>query len=341
MKNLYKAFLIFAAIAWAGGTVNAQDCGHPQLLCPGSSPGLNTESGLPTPLPASYCFQTENAVYLSFTTLDNVTFPGLDYSDSTATIQLSGLNCAVDTALGQSVNLAIFGATDPCDDATYDPAMSCVTGLVNDTSITLYSLLPATTYYVVISGALGSDPGDGPAECNFNVEVSGPAVTYDLQGDPFEQFIFLGQTAEFSVNPNLGPYDWTGENLDSPGGSTNSATPQVPDQAFWYSATTTIDGCEYTADFVVNVRPAILVYNVMTPNGDGINDFFEIGRNALWPNAQIYIYDRWGQKVFQTVHYQNDWDGAGLPAGVYYYVIELNEPNIKDDTYTGSITIIR
>jgi gliding motility-associated-like protein len=62
--------------------------------------------------------------------------------------------------------------------------------------------------------------------------------------------------------------------------------------------------------------------NVITPNGDGINDLFEI--KTLPENTEVIILNRWGNIVFSATNYQNNWDGkdtAGkeLVDGVYTY----------------------
>ena len=57
---------------------------------------------------------------------------------------------------------------------------------------------------------------------------------------------------------------------------------------------------------------------------------------------QCYIYNRWGQKVFESAGYVSEWDGTinnkKLPIGTYYYLIDLG-PNQKK--HTGPITIMR
>jgi gliding motility-associated-like protein len=62
--------------------------------------------------------------------------------------------------------------------------------------------------------------------------------------------------------------------------------------------------------------------NVITPNSDGINDLFEVAN--LPENTEVLILNRWGNMVFSSSNYQNNWDGkdpAGkeLLAGVYTY----------------------
>jgi len=87
-----------------------------------------------------------------------------------------------------------------------------------------------------------------------------------------------------------------------------------------------------------------LIPNVITPNGDGKNDQWRLDFiDVFFPNAEIDIYNRWGQKIFHSNGYSNAWDGSykgdPLPVGAYFYIINLNDsetPIIK-----GSVTLIK
>jgi gliding motility-associated-like protein len=82
--------------------------------------------------------------------------------------------------------------------------------------------------------------------------------------------------------------------------------------------------------------------NTFTPNGDGINDTWEIDALQAFPNCTVAIYTRWGQQVFKSTGYAKPFDGnyngKELPVGTYYYVISLtnNSPPVA-----GFVTIIR
>lgn len=73
---------------------------------------------------------------------------------------------------------------------------------------------------------------------------------------------------------------------------------------------------------------------LLTPNGDGINDFFELEAVSLSPNNRLRIFNRWGRAVYVEENYRNLFDGTAnvnnvfnnnnkLPAGVYFYIINL------------------
>jgi gliding motility-associated-like protein len=74
---------------------------------------------------------------------------------------------------------------------------------------------------------------------------------------------------------------------------------------------------EIVEDTATPLEP--VVPNVFTPNGDGINDFWVI--ENLPPGTSLAIYNRWGQQVYISQNYNNDWGGEGLPAG--NYIVEL------------------
>jgi gliding motility-associated-like protein len=59
--------------------------------------------------------------------------------------------------------------------------------------------------------------------------------------------------------------------------------------------------------------------NIITPNADGLNDTF---RPDFACEPKLRVYSRWGQLVYSADKYRNDWDAAGLAAGIYYYLLE-------------------
>ena len=83
------------------------------------------------------------------------------------------------------------------------------------------------------------------------------------------------------------------------------------------------------------------VPNIFTPNGDGVNDVFEIPGLADYPNNEITIFNRWGNSVYHKQGYLNDWTGNGLNEGTYFYVIQIKDASGKADVYKGYITLLR
>ncbi|NBW32505.1 MAG: gliding motility-associated C-terminal domain-containing protein [Cytophagia bacterium] len=83
-------------------------------------------------------------------------------------------------------------------------------------------------------------------------------------------------------------------------------------------------------------RP-VVVYNVITPNGDGTNDFFTIKDLIYFPGTKVTIYDRWNQVVYNSDDYQNDWSPTDIPAGNYFYVVRV----IDKEPLFGPLQIIK
>ncbi len=79
--------------------------------------------------------------------------------------------------------------------------------------------------------------------------------------------------------------------------------------------------------------------NVITPNGDGINDVFKISGLINFPNTQLIIFNRWGKKVFESFNYSNDWNASNDAEGVYYYILKTTVGQKKK--YEGSLSVFR
>ena len=60
------------------------------------------------------------------------------------------------------------------------------------------------------------------------------------------------------------------------------------------------------------------VPNVITPNGDGLNETFRLGPDC---SPHLQIFSRWGQRVYEAATYHDEWDAAGRPDGLYYYLL--------------------
>ncbi|MFN6039600.1 MAG: gliding motility-associated C-terminal domain-containing protein [Bacteroidota bacterium] len=103
-------------------------------------------------------------------------------------------------------------------------------------------------------------------------------------------------------------------------------------------------------DTVVNVYIDSLICalqgeNTFSPNGDGINDTWEVSNVSLYDNYLIQVYTRWGQKVFESKSDFKPWDGTnvGLPVpdGTYYFIIEFEDKYYGIQNKHGSITLLR
>ena len=91
----------------------------------------------------------------------------------------------------------------------------------------------------------------------------------------------------------------------------------------------------------------IVIPNVFTPNGDGVNDIFNAVINCELDMYRMYIFNRWGKLLWESTDQYEVWDGKyqgnELTEGVYFYKMEfLHKPtNPKEDYKIGSITLLR
>jgi gliding motility-associated-like protein len=93
--------------------------------------------------------------------------------------------------------------------------------------------------------------------------------------------------------------------------------------------------------YVIN---ELFIPNAFSPDGDNINDVWKIPGMALYPEAVVTIYNRYGQKIFETKnYYAHPWDGThkGIiqAHGSFVYFISLNDS--KKQQLKGFVSIIR
>jgi gliding motility-associated-like protein len=91
----------------------------------------------------------------------------------------------------------------------------------------------------------------------------------------------------------------------------------------------------------------LVIHDVITPNGDGANDFFVIDGIQFYSDNSVKVFSKWGDEVFASKGYQNNWNGQGksgsdLPAGTYYYVLDLGTAAVNGQkVFTGYLMLHR
>jgi gliding motility-associated-like protein len=78
--------------------------------------------------------------------------------------------------------------------------------------------------------------------------------------------------------------------------------------------------------------------NVITPNGDDANEYFQIQKLDTTRANALLIIDRWGKKIYSSQKYQNNWNAHDVGSGVYYYQLH-NATN--GHVYKGWIHVIK
>lgn len=122
----------------------------------------------------------------------------------------------------------------------------------------------------------------------------------------------------------------------------------TPERTSYFSIMgTTKYGCKEYDTVRISIADQLIIPTGFSPNGDGVNDVWNIPYTKLTPNAYVVVYNRWGVKVFEKDknYFNNPWDGmnkAGkeLPLGTYYYYIEFNDSE-GTAPRSGPVTILR
>ncbi len=176
------------------------------------------------------------------------------------------------------------------------------------------------------------------ASQNINVFPT-PVINFGGQRDVLEG-------DQVQLNPIIASgnglnYTWTpGTYLDNPNSATPIVTPLT--DATYTIQVVSADGCKTQDVLNVKVIRDFVVPNTFTPNGDNINDKWEIEFLSMYPNHRIQIFNRYGQVIIDTKNYSTPWDGTNkgkpLPSGTYYYIIDLDGLRA---TKKGYVTIIR
>jgi gliding motility-associated-like protein len=158
-----------------------------------------------------------------------------------------------------------------------------------------------------------------------------------------------GNQVQLTVNSQGGNVQWS-TGMQNPTISVNTAG--------HYSVTVTDHfGCSGTSSINIyqtnnnnnNTGSNIIVSsNIITPNGDGVNDYFTINNLQSYFNngsngnngCRVEIYNMWNEIVYSSDYYNNDWncqyyDGKSLPDGAYYYYIQCGRETLK-----GNINIL-
>jgi gliding motility-associated-like protein len=90
---------------------------------------------------------------------------------------------------------------------------------------------------------------------------------------------------------------------------------------------TSAEGCTSTDEVTVKVQQDVLIPNTFTPNNDGTNDVWVIKNIEDYPGCKIEIFNRWGNKVYDSAGYSQPWNGTAnngqeLPVTTYFYTID-------------------
>ena len=160
--------------------------------------------------------------------------------------------------------------------------------------------------------------------------------------------IVSGETAQLLATVSVPPSSivWTPATTLN---ASNILNPKAnPTATTTYNITVTNNlGCVATDDITVTVIPyCIKVKNAFTPNGDGINEAWEVYDSYdCLKNVTVHIFNRYGNKIFESRDYRNKWTGTydnkPVPDGTYYAVVDFTLISGRKVTVKTDLTILR
>jgi gliding motility-associated-like protein len=148
-----------------------------------------------------------------------------------------------------------------------------------------------------------------------------------------------GETVTLSTSPTATNYAWNmGQSTASIG---------VADSG-WYSVNALINGCTVTDSIYISFAPAdstfVFVPNAFSPNGDANNPLFTYHYSPNYQFLEMHIFNRWGNKIFETKNVNTFWDGKYLGTDCamdsYYYMIIFADKG-KRVVIKGDVILIR
>lgn len=180
------------------------------------------------------------------------------------------------------------------------------------------------------------DNNNCPAETEFTIsEPSALSVGSEMYSVTCKGF--NDGVIAISIDGGTYPYDIRWSNGDT----LSLVTGLKSDQ--YYVTVTDANGCVKSLGLYMPENPVLClgIPDAFTPNGDAINDKWEIEYIDMYPGANVYVFNRWGQLMYSGTSDSEYWDGKHndtfVPAGAYQYVVDLRNGM---DPFTGVVMVI-
>ena len=170
---------------------------------------------------------------------------------------------------------------------------------------------------------------------SVNIVVENPASP-DIHIVPISTEGYVPLKITFNDQNNVGvSYVWNFDDGDT--SILKNPTHTFTTENYFHVHLTAISdkGCK-SYDSITIKAFTLFIPNLITPNGDGRNDRWELTK--LHELIYVEIYNRWGEKVYVQDGYTNQWDGANLSDGIYYYLVK---DQLYDKSYKGWVEILR
>lgn len=158
------------------------------------------------------------------------------------------------------------------------------------------------------------------------------SITEQFTGCPFDSIRVVAHAAGGALGNNF-TYTW------SPA-SGNDSVCWVPALSVIAYTVTATDSCGQQTAVAVYTLTDICDFdmpNVITPDGDGVNDYLILPDEYIASGVNMEIFNRWGNSIYQSDRYDNSWNAASQPDGTYYYLAVF----VTGKSKTGFVTVVR
>ena len=164
--------------------------------------------------------------------------------------------------------------------------------------------------------------------CVARDEVQVSITNEPMPSLPVEAFTCYGEPVILDATTEGAVYRW----------SNGETTPKISvTTPALYTVEISLKDCQYVREVLVSNDECPAIPNIITPNGDGKNDKFEV-QGVEQNTLELKIHNRWGKVVYQTKGYDNSWSGSDMPAGIYYYQLSSSR---TERIYKGWIEVVR
>ena len=197
-------------------------------------------------------------------------------------------------------------------------------------------------------------PGCSPLSDEVTVTVLDAPTIEDISVNPesvVTDGLPLGESLGLMVitdppEPLNVTYSWTANGMAIGGNDTSVEDTPLEDPTTYEVTLTTADGCTVSREISINVtEPRYDIPNAFSPNGDDVNDFFNVVFVGAIEVTDFRIYNRWGNLVYDNDTPETGWDGTvdgdPAPSDVYVYQIVIVFPDGREFTEQGEVTLIR
>ncbi len=277
-------------------------------------------------------------------TLNDISNQVICYAPAMQTVNLQGISAGQDA--GQTTALSVSSTNNALfESLNVSPATGGNAEL-------RYKISPGSFGAAVVNVMVMDNGGNANGGINtilksFTIQVN-PLPVIAISSDK-GLVLSKGEVAilkaDVSVANNGLSYSWSNANGVLSGQNTNNLTVRPSETTTYKVTVTNANNCSAEREITIAVNADYQVVNgtnIVSPNGDGVNDKLIIHNLDMYPKNEVKIFDRAGRLLYHQSNYTDQWDGtlngSPLAEGTYYYVVDFG-PGIEKKK--GFISIIK